>query len=170
MTGHSGKKERSPVENLTPPALLNTTEPKRTTASMIFNDRNRGPELSGQGRSRPLERRRRPAPLQRIAALHTSLAAMRYSVAAWCSQLNFRERTTGRSPLRINSRAERRVGPSELILWQHCSLYRERANEPHWCFFDCRRGDCRRSGLQRSRLGLAASPHERALLLPIEKQ
>ena len=27
------QEERSPVENFTPPALLSTTEPKRTTAS-----------------------------------------------------------------------------------------------------------------------------------------
>jgi len=61
--------------------------------SIVFpNGRFGAPWPSGWGRSRPFERRRRPAALQRIAALHASLAAMRYSAAAWCSRLNFRDR------------------------------------------------------------------------------
>ena len=40
--------------------------------------RQNGELFNSIGRSRPLERRYWPAPLQRIAALHASLAAMRY--------------------------------------------------------------------------------------------
>ena len=61
-------------------------------AGRLMGDRFVEDRTSAKGRSRPLERRPRPAALQRIAALHASLAAMRYSAAAWCSRVNFRDR------------------------------------------------------------------------------